>query len=123
MYRIFVEDHFSAAHRLRHYKGKCERVHGHNWKIRVFVSGMAPDPQDGMIMDFGLLKGHLREVLSLFDHQDLNALELFATEEPSAENIARIVFQAMAPRIDNDHRRVSQVMVWESEASCAIYEE
>ena len=122
MYRIFTEGNFSAAHRLRKYHGKCERQHGHNWRVRVYVSGQELD-DGGMLLDFTLLKAWLKDVLEIFDHRDLNELPFFATEEPSAENICRIIWEELSPRVEEaGDIRVSRVMVWESDKSCAIYE-
>ena len=122
MYQIFTEGHFSAAHRLRMYHGKCERQHGHNWRVRVYVGGDTLG-SGGMLLDFTLLKTWLNEVLDLFDHRDLNELPFFETEEPSAENISRIICEEIDSRVaSSGDVRVTRVMVWESEKSCAIYE-
>lgn len=122
MYTIFVETHFSAAHRLRNYHGKCERIHGHNWRVQSYISGPTPDPTSGMLLDFKMLKANLEKVLELFDHHDLNELECFAVAEPSAENIARIICDELGKLVNTEAYWVSKIMVWEGPTSCAIYE-
>jgi len=91
MYHIRVEAEFSAAHRLVHYNGKCERFHGHNYKVRVWASGKDLG-EGGMLIDFGILKSALRELLDKeFDHQDLNQIAELEND-PSAERIAALIY-------------------------------
>ena len=97
MYQVRVEDEFSAAHFLSHYRGKCEKLHGHNYRIRLWVRGEKLDA-GGMLADFSLLKKALKEVLSLLDHSNLNDLEVFQ-DDPSAERIAKFVFDETRKRL------------------------
>ncbi len=120
MYEVYKEGMFSAAHRLVNYHGKCENLHGHNWKVRVYVAARELD-ESGMVLDFTILKKYLNEVLDYFDHRVVNELPEFSSNEPSAENIARFVFDRMSAMIDDERVWVSRVMVWESEGSCAIF--
>ncbi len=125
MYEVYVESHFSAAHRLLHYNGKCENLHGHNWRVRLFAKGRELDAS-GMLIDFKELNRVLNKTLERFDHVYLNDLEDFKTADPSAERIAEIIFSAASKEISELNLvgravAVSRVMVWESEGSCASY--
>ena len=120
---VYREVQFSSAHRLRNYHGKCENLHGHNWRVRLFVTRAELD-ETGFVMDFKVLDAVLKEIMDLLDHKDLNSLKEFEKVNPTAENIALLVFrlaeEKIAP-IDN-LVRVSRVHVWESDKSCAIVE-
>lgn len=120
MFELKIITQFAAAHRLLDFKGKCEQLHGHNWKVEVFVRSKDLD-QTGLVKDFGEIKAETQEVLSRLDHRYLNELEPFCKENPSSEHLARHLYQELSRRI-NDHRvRVSRVSVWESDTACASY--
>ena len=121
MYEVYKEATFSGAHNLREYGGKCEALHGHNWRVRVFVCTEQLDDL-GMVVDFKVLKAAMNEGIDYVDHKFLNEIEPFDEINPSAENIARFFYDRTAAKINDDRIRVSRVMVWESDASCAIYE-
>ena len=93
MYSVSVEADFAAAHFLSHYHGKCENLHGHNYKIRLWLKGEKLD-EGGMLVDFGILKTCLREVIGKLDHTNLNDLPVFKND-PSAERIAFHIFKEM----------------------------
>lgn len=121
MYEISVIKTFSAAHALREYKGKCENLHGHNWKVKVAVSGNQLG-QAGMLLDFTELKSLLDEALSALDHKNLNEVNPFDKTNPTAENIAAFIYahlKAKAPA----GTVLSYVEVWESDTSSAKYSE
>jgi 6-pyruvoyltetrahydropterin/6-carboxytetrahydropterin synthase len=118
MYLVRVEADFAAAHFLRHYKGKCERLHGHNYKVRAWARGPALGP-GGMLLDFGELKSALRSVLEVLDHSLLNDEAAFE-DDPSAERIAEYVFKALALRLPG--APLHAVEVFETESSMARYE-
>lgn len=118
MYRIRVEADFAAAHSLTHYRGKCERLHGHNYKVRAWASGAALG-EGGMLLDFGLLKGALRAVLEALDHSNLNDLPRF-DGDPSSERIAEYVFEELAARLPD--APLEAVEVFETDTSMARYE-
>ncbi len=120
MYRVQKEAWFAASHHLRNYHGKCENMHGHNWRVLVIVEGRKLDA-GGMLIDFGILKREILDVLSALDHKNLNEIEPFDRIEPSAENLARYVCDNMARRIDTERIRVAQVDVWETHTSRAMY--
>ena len=120
MYRISIERHFDAAHYLREYEGKCENLHGHNWKIEVCVTSETLDAT-GLAIDFGILKKHVNGVVDMLDHKFLNDLEPFKHQNPSSENIARYVADKLALSLQEQAIRVSRVTAWESETACATY--
>ena len=97
MYKVRVEDEFSAAHFLSHYKGKCEKLHGHNYKVRLWVKGEELD-SGGMLLDFSVLKGALKEAAGFLDHSNLNDMEVFKND-PSAERIARFIFEKVKEKL------------------------
>jgi len=116
-----VEDSFSAAHQLRDYKGPCEKLHGHTWKVMVFVSGDSLDSQ-GLGVDFRVIKQKLKELLEDFDHGTLNDLEYFKKVNPTSENLAKLMFQRLKGEFSGTFK-LSRVTVYESEdASAAYYE-
>ncbi|MBI1898531.1 MAG: 6-carboxytetrahydropterin synthase QueD [Acidobacteria bacterium] len=124
MYEVTVEQTFAAAHALRNYKGKCENVHGHNWKVEVTVVGERLD-NIGLLVDFADVKRFMHEVFQTVDHQFLNEVPPFTERNPSAENIARYLHDEISARIASAHPEVpvhiSQVKVWETETSAAVY--
>ncbi|MDE3181241.1 MAG: 6-carboxytetrahydropterin synthase QueD, partial [Acidobacteriota bacterium] len=111
---------FSAGHALRNYKGKCENVHGHNYRVRVTVEGDRLNGA-GLLMDFADLKSDLRALADRFDHQYLNDMEPFDEVNPSAENLARYLGDGLAPRIGGRGVRLQAVTVWETDRSSATY--
>ena len=126
MYTVSVYQFFSAAHYLREYKGKCENLHGHNWKVTVSVAGDTLDAA-GLLVDFGIIKKNLSEILAGLDHKVINDdVDFFRTNNPSAENIARYVFDRMKKSLSPPFRTtavVKSVTVDETETSSCRYEE
>ena len=120
MYELKIVTHFAAAHQLTMVGEKCENLHGHNWKIEVYVTGKELD-EAGVLMDFGIIKKHVAEVMSLLDHKYLNDLEYFKSNQPSSENIAVLIARELQKRIDDTAASVSRVAAWESENACATY--
>jgi 6-pyruvoyltetrahydropterin/6-carboxytetrahydropterin synthase len=120
MYELKVISHFSAAHQLRDYEGACERLHGHNWKVEIFVTGRVLG-DDGLLLDFKEIKRATQKVLERFDHQLLNEVEPFGSVNPSSENIARHIFDALSSQLNRGEVKVSRVTAWESETACATY--
>ncbi len=120
MYELKIITQFSAAHRLANFYGKCEALHGHNWKVEVNLLGERLD-EAGLVKDFGELKARTHEVLQDFDHKYLNELPEFRQENPSSENLARRLFERLSAAINNDRVRVQRVSVWESDTSCASF--
>ena len=118
MYSVRVEAEFAAAHFLKDYHGKCERLHGHNYKVRAWAKGGTLGP-GGMLLDFGELKGTLRAVLEELDHSLLNDKPAFEGN-PSAERIAEFIFKALAERLPG--KSLHAVDVFETGTSMARYE-
>lgn len=115
-----VEESFASAHQLRGYKGKCENLHGHNWKVCVTVCGAELDHL-GMLMDFGDLKAILRDELGKLDHCFLNETPPFDTINPTSENLAKVIFERISARLPQ-HAAVHAVRVWESDRCSATYQ-
>lgn len=123
MYELMIETGFSSAHQLRGYKGKCERVHGHNWKVQVYVTAEKLNDID-IAVDFHDLKRIANEIVSPLDHTCLNDVFPFTERNPSSENIARWIFDSMKKKLIKYKVKISAVKVWESgTASAAYYEE
>ena len=121
MYELTISEEFEAAHRLPEYDGKCCRLHGHNWRVEVAVRGKELD-SSGLLIDFKILKSHVAEVLATLDHYYLNELDAFVSLPPSAEHIARYIYDMLAEKPTfGDRVRVYTVKVWESPRSCAAY--
>jgi len=120
MYELKIVTDFAAAHRLKNFCGKCESLHGHNWKVEVFLRGDRLD-DTGLVRDFGVVKAKTREVLAEFDHQYLNDLPAFRQQNPSSENLARYLYERLGTAINDGGVKVCRVSVWESDTSCASY--
>jgi 6-pyruvoyltetrahydropterin/6-carboxytetrahydropterin synthase len=120
MYELKVVTKFAAAHKLTMVGEKCENLHGHNWKIEVYVTGEQTD-EAGVLMDFGIIKKRVREIMAMLDHKYLNELDYFQHSQPSSENIAYFVATQLQKRIDNQPASVSKVTAWESDNASATY--
>lgn len=119
-YEVAVEAHFSAAHALRGYKGKCEHLHGHNWRVRVGVEGGKLN-DTGLLIDFGELKRVVGEILSELDHRHLNEdVPEFRDRNPSTEEIGCFLAERTAKRLP-DGVRVAWVEVEETPGSTARF--
>ena len=122
MYEVMIQEEFSAAHALRGYRGKCENLHGHNWKVEVYVRGERLD-ETGMLVDFKDVKEATRSVMSYLDHFNLNELKPFDKElNPSSEHLAGFILHKVAERINSDRVKVYKVRVWETPSTSATYE-
>jgi len=120
MFELKVITRFAAAHQLKMVAQKCENLHGHNWKIEVCVAGESLDDA-GILVDFGVIKTHVAEIMKRLDHKFLNELEVFGDGNPSSENIARYVARALQGSMSVPGVRVSRVTAWESEDASATY--
>lgn len=118
MFELRLKGEIAAAHFLRGYSGKCKDLHGHTWKIEVFLLCGDLDGL-GMVRDFGELKKGFRAFLGRFDHKCLNDLEYFQTVNPTAENIAKYIYEQYAPVVAP--LTLSKVSVWESDVAGASY--
>ena len=122
MYELKIITQFAAAHQIRGIEGGCERLHGHNWKVEVFVSGDKLD-ENGLLIDFREMKDKTEALMEELDHKFLNELEPFTTLNPSSENISRYVYEALSRQLNTDTIRISKITVWESDSACASYTE
>ena len=122
MYEVSVDDNFAAAHNLRNYKGKCENLHGHNYKVRVTLTGTELD-STGLLYDFVNLKRAIQGVLRSLDHIYLNEFPPFDVLNPSAENIARYIYEETAKQLPKapNGAGIASVTVWESDLTAATY--
>jgi len=122
MYEVSVDETFAAAHNLRNYRGKCENLHGHNYKVRITLAGQELD-STGLLYDFVQLKKAIQEVIRSLDHTYLNERPPFDVLNPSAENIARYIYDEAArqlPRAANG-AGIASITVWESDVTAATY--
>ena len=119
MYELTVEAQFDSAHCLRGYEGACENLHGHTYRVMVSCQGSELDHL-GMLVDFKRLKKELGEIVSYLDHRYLNDLPEFQESNPTAENIARFVFEEMRKRLGGG---ICKSTVWETPTSAASYSE
>lgn len=120
MFELKVITHFAAAHQLTELAGPCERLHGHNWKIEVLVTGQTLG-KDGLLIDFKQIKKATEEVVQELDHRFLNELQPFREASPSSENIAKTIFQFLARKLDSETVKVAGVTAWESDSAAATY--
>ncbi len=121
-FEISVIDNFSAAHNLRGYRGKCEKLHGHNFKVKVILGANSLD-KAGMVCDFHYIKDILKRVVKLLDHSHLNKLTYFKRVNPTSENIAKFIFNRLSSKINRRENRLLKVIVWETEGNEASYQE
>ncbi len=119
MFELGVEGEFAAAHSLRNFKGRCEDLHGHNWKVEVVVRGDVQGEAD-LVMDFGDLKALMNQALDKLDHKYLNELQPFDVCNPSSELIAKFIYDSVAPGLPA-HVKLHKVSAWESPRSRASY--
>jgi 6-pyruvoyltetrahydropterin/6-carboxytetrahydropterin synthase len=125
MYEVTVEDSFAAGHYLRNYKGKCEKPHGHNYKVRVTLQGAELD-QTGLLLDFRDIKEIMKKVIDPLDHEMLNEVSPFTEVNPSAENLAKYLYDQANGRLRSlttGRVSVKDVTVWETETTTARYSE
>jgi len=121
MYTVNIERHFDSAHYLREYNGKCENLHGHRYKVVATASTRTLD-RVGLAFDFTVLKKKLDEIIERFDHTCLNDITPFDTINPSAENIAATIYNALKPDLEGQSVSLDSVGVWESPDAWVIYQ-
>lgn len=122
VYELKVEDSFSAAHQLRNYKGKCERLHGHNWRVEVYVRAQRLN-EIGIAIDFQDLKRETKNITNQLDHTFINDVFPFTEINPSSENIAKWIFECLGKKLEGRDIKLSKITVWESEMAAASYVE
>jgi 6-pyruvoyltetrahydropterin/6-carboxytetrahydropterin synthase len=123
MFTVFKDFTFAAGHFIRGHTGGCQNLHGHNYRIRVFLTAAKLD-ELGMVIDFSHLKTMVQEVVGHYDHQVINDHPPFDRINPTAELLSQHVYTEVGRRLENDPRvSVRRVEVWENETSCASFEE
>jgi len=122
MHEVSVDETFAAAHNLRNYKGKCEDLHGHNYKVRIVLAGKELDSV-GLLYDFVHLKQVIQGVIRSLDHKYLNELPPFNALNPSAENIARHIYDQTSKQMREtpNGAGIASITVWETETTAATY--
>jgi 6-pyruvoyltetrahydropterin/6-carboxytetrahydropterin synthase len=122
MFRVSVEETFSSGHALRGYKGKCENVHGHNYRVQVSIEGPQLDGI-GLLVDFTQVKHALRGIIAGLDHQFLNDLDAFKAVNPSAENMAKYFYEQLTGLLKGlpAGARLTEAIVWETDTAFAVY--
>ena len=120
MYELGITTHFSAAHHLVAYPGACAVLHGHNWKIEVYVRGEELD-ELGMLVDFKKLKGAVSELMAELDHSDLNTHEAFRALNPTSERIAEFLYKRLATSAEGEPFSIARVVVHETPGSKATF--
>jgi 6-pyruvoyltetrahydropterin/6-carboxytetrahydropterin synthase len=120
MFELKILSHFAAAHQLTMVAKKCENLHGHNWKVEVCVKGERLN-EAGVLVDFGIIKKHVREIMGRLDHQFLNELPYFQNDPPSSEKLAVYIANSLQEMIDEPGVVVSRVTTWESDDASATY--
>lgn len=122
MYEVMIERNFSSAHQLRNYNGKCENLHGHNYKVEIFARGRELD-NIGLLVDFGELKRAADEIVNYLDHRNINELAPFDEElNPSAENLARYFLEQVGESVGDERVQVYKVKIYETPTSVATYQ-
>ncbi len=116
MFEVKIQTSFSSAHHLLNYRGKCENMHGHNWKVEVYARGEELDDSN-ILIDFKVLKKEINEIVDYLDHKDLNELAEFKNSSPSSEFIAKFIYKKAKEKFP----QISRVDVWETETSRASY--
>jgi len=112
-YELMIKTDFAAAHQLRGYPGDCARLHGHNWHVELYVECGELD-ELGLAVDYKIMKRELKAVLADWDHYNLNDVPPFDTINPSSENVARVLYERMSKRLDDDRLHVSRIVIGET---------
>lgn len=122
MYEIDITRDFSAAHKLKGYKGNCASLHGHNWTVTVTVKSEKLD-KIGIAVDFRKLKTELDTVLAKLDHSNLNDMSIICSPNPTSECIAKFIYDRLSAKLNDNRVKVSKVRVAESKDTGASYYE
>jgi 6-pyruvoyltetrahydropterin/6-carboxytetrahydropterin synthase len=121
MFEVTIEESFSSGHALRNYRGKCENVHGHNYRCQVSIQGEKLD-EIGLLVDFVELKRVVHSVLDRMDHQWLNDFPPFDVLNPSAENMAKFIYDEVSSGLQGKNGiRVAAIRLWETDTASATY--
>ena len=122
MYEVMIERNFSSAHQLRGYRGKCENLHGHNYRVEIYARGRELN-NIGLLVDFVEQKAAADEIVNYLDHRNINELPPFDEKlNPSAENLARFILERVASRVGDERVQVYKVRCFETPTSVATYQ-
>lgn len=119
-FQLIVSAHFSGAHALRGYEGSCARLHGHNFRVEARVMGSQLN-EVGILVDFKRVKKMLTQIVDLFDHQVINEISPFDAINPTAEHLARFIYERLAPELESQGAKLDSVGIWETESYGAVY--
>ena len=122
MYTLTTMVEFSSAHTLVGHSGPCKKMHGHNWKVEVEITGEKLD-KIGMVVDFKEIRKATNLVVDELDHEFLNNLEPFSEDNPTAENIARYILTKLSEEFSNKNVKVNSIKLWETDKSAVSYKE
>ena len=122
MYTLTTMVEFSSAHTLVGHSGPCKKMHGHNWRVEVEITGEKLD-KIGMVVDFKEIRKSTNLVVDELDHEFLNNLEPFSEDNPTAENIARYIFTKLSEEFSNKNVKVNSIKLWETDKSAVSYKE
>ena len=120
MYEVTIKKSFSAAHLLKEIGGKCEELHGHNFLVEISVAAESLN-EEGLLIDFRVVKRWTDEALEALDHKYLNELDYFKNRNPSSEAIARFLHERIGEKARQAKVALSRVAVWESDNSRVTY--
>lgn len=120
MYELMIEETFSAAHQIRKLKGPGGKIHGHNWKIQVFILSKDID-SNGISVEFGLLKKELRSVIEALDRSFINEVFPFTEINPTSENLSRWLYDTLSKKLDREDQEISRIVVCEDNTVSATY--
>jgi 6-pyruvoyltetrahydropterin/6-carboxytetrahydropterin synthase len=120
-FEVMIERNFSSAHQLRGYKGKCENLHGHNYRIEIYARGRELD-NIGLLVDFVELKAAADDVVQYLDHRNINELDPFVELQPSAENLAKYILERVAAEVGDERVQIYKVRCFETPTSVATYQ-
>lgn len=120
MYELMIRTKFAAAHQLRNYNGRCENLHGHNWKVDVYIQAESVN-DIGLAIDFKELKDSTDYLLEQVEHRFINEVFPFTEINPSSENIAKWLYDGLTKKLNDGNLKVSTVRVWESDTAVASY--
>ena len=122
MFVLKIVTDFASAHSLRDYPGDCSRLHGHNWQVEVMVSSQVLD-ESGIAIDFREIKKQTKAGVKRLDHQYLNEIKPFDVLNPTAENIAKYLFDEITILVNDENVKVKEVLIWETPRSAVTYSE
>jgi 6-pyruvoyltetrahydropterin/6-carboxytetrahydropterin synthase len=120
MFTLYVKDTFSAAHNIEDYNGKCEALHGHNFLVEALFTGEHLG-RGGMLVDFKILKNHLKQILEALDHRYINEIPFFMERSGSSEYLSMYIFNELKAMLQEEEITLKEVRVWESEKTYAAY--